>query len=172
MELLTIIERVLKNEPLERIMWFIIIWGAILIFSPDLWPEYVNSKVGIPYFWQVFIFAIAFVTAANTQRFVTMATKALLSSVHNRRAKQKEVKISQKISSLSKDEKDCLAIFIDIGDDFLVFDKDDAIVSSLIDKNIIHDFSKHLNIKHADKCTINPDYYLECVKQFTGRLDD
>ncbi|WP_265498146.1 super-infection exclusion protein B [Providencia rustigianii] len=171
MELLGIIARVLKSESLERVMWFIIVWGVLLIFSPDSWSEGVNSKVGIPHFWQVFIFAIAFVAATNTQRFVTMVAKTLLSSVHNRRSKQKEAKISQVISSLSNDEKECLAIFIDINERFLAFEREDKIALSLIDKNILHDFSRHLNIEHAGEYTINPDYYLECVKQFTGYLD-
>ncbi|MEY0557603.1 super-infection exclusion protein B [Providencia rettgeri] len=168
MELLAIIGRVLKSEPLERVMWFIIVWVTLLMISPDSWGNSFNSKIGIPYVWQVFIFAISFVIAVNTQRLVMMGRDAILGLIQDRKLKNEKIKKYHLISSLSEDEKGYLAMFIDTGKEFLGGERNDPVINSLLDKDILHDSSKHLSMRYANEFIINPDYYSECVRQFTG----
>ncbi|MCW2255761.1 superinfection exclusion B family protein [Providencia alcalifaciens] len=171
MELLAIIGRVLKSEPLERVMWFIIVWVSLLMISPDSWGASFNSKIGIPYVWQVFIFAISFVIAVNTQRLVMMGRDSIIGVIRDRKLKNEKIKISQLISNLSKGEKGYIAMIIDIGGGYVGGNRSDPVIKSLLDNNIIHDYSKHLNMRHMNSYIINPYYYSECVNQFTGYFD-
>ncbi|MDR5611356.1 MULTISPECIES: super-infection exclusion protein B [unclassified Arsenophonus] len=172
MELLAIIGRVINSEPLERVMWFVIIWVSLLMLSPESWGQSVNAKIGIPHVWHVFVFALSFVLALNTQRVVKLFRMELALIIDNRKLANHKNKIAFQIANLSYEEKTYLAMFVDTRKKFLGGNRGDLIINSLIEKNIIYDVTKHLSTRYSDYFTINPEYFHECAKQLTCFFDE
>lgn len=96
MDPLVILGRVFSNEPLERTMYMIVIWVALLVLSPDSWSAYVNEKTGIPHVWHLLIFALAFLLAINIQK----ASRFALNSYHSRRRKRERIARDNKIRTV------------------------------------------------------------------------
>lgn len=67
-DILGLLSKLFSNEPLERLMFMVLIFALALIFIPDSVHHLVNEKVGIPYAYQIVIFAASFVLAVNIQR--------------------------------------------------------------------------------------------------------
>lgn len=96
MDPLVILGRVFSNEPLERTMYMIVIWVALLVLSPDSWAAYIDEKTGIPHVWHLLIFALAFLLAINIQK----ASKVALNSYHARRRKRERRARDNKIRTV------------------------------------------------------------------------
>ncbi|WP_412097369.1 super-infection exclusion protein B [Citrobacter freundii] len=96
MDPLVILGRVFSNEPLERTMYMIVIWVALLVLSPDSLATYVDEKTGIPHVWHLLIFALAFLLAINIQK----ASKVALNSYHARRRKRERRARDNKIRTV------------------------------------------------------------------------
>lgn len=96
MDPLVILGRVFSNEPLERTMYMIVIWVALLVLSPDSLAAYVDEKTGIPHVWHLLIFALAFLLAINIQK----ASKVALNSYHARRRKRERRARDNKIRTV------------------------------------------------------------------------
>lgn len=56
MDPLVILGKVFSNEPLERTMYMIVIWVALLVLIPESWAAYIDEKTGIPHVWHLLIF--------------------------------------------------------------------------------------------------------------------
>lgn len=96
MDPLVILGRVFSNEPLERTMYMIVIWVALLVLSPDSLAAYVDEKTGIPHVWHLLIFALAFLLAINIQK----ASKVALNSYRARRRKRERRARDNKIRTV------------------------------------------------------------------------
>lgn len=96
MDPLVILGRVFSNEPLERTMYMIVIWVALLVLNPDSWAAYIDEKTGIPHVWHLLIFALAFLLAINIQK----ASKVALNSYHARRRKRERRARDNKIRTV------------------------------------------------------------------------
>lgn len=163
----------LKNQVSLR---FTMVWLLYLVslwlFLPESFFDFLNAK---PIFGSVnninavlFIIPVSFFLSDITKR-IYLLTFGIINSVKLKSIKRNnQHKISFVISSLSEDEKDYLAMFIDTGKEFLGGKRNDPVINSLLDKDILHDSSKHLSMRHTNEFIINPDYYSECVRQFTG----
>lgn len=110
MDPLVILGRVFSNEPLERTMYMIIIWTSLLMFSPDSWPEYVDTKVGIPHVWHVFIFALSFVAAINAQRLTAVLWKKIKIYKQESSLSERRVHANKVISNLTDAQKMVLCV--------------------------------------------------------------
>lgn len=67
-DFLGLVSKLFSNEPLERLMFMVIIFALALILIPDNVQHIVNEKIGIPYSYQIVMFATSFVLAINLQR--------------------------------------------------------------------------------------------------------
>ncbi|EKN4799054.1 superinfection exclusion B family protein [Yersinia enterocolitica] len=66
--LFTPLLKLFSNEPLERLMYIIIIFGLTLWLIPKDFAFSFNSATGIPWLFQIVVFAFSFVTAISFSR--------------------------------------------------------------------------------------------------------
>ena len=103
-----LLSKLFSNEPLERLMYMIIIFVLILLFMPDSVPEYVQDKISIPYIYPVFVFAFSFVLAINLQRLALFLRKVWRSHRNNTREQKTISHINAVIDSLTAGQKKIL----------------------------------------------------------------
>ena len=96
-----LLSKLFSNEPLERLMYMLIIFVLILLFMPDSVPEYVQDKISIPYIYPVFVFAFSFVLAINLQRLALFLRKVWRSHRNNTREQKTISHINAVIDSLT-----------------------------------------------------------------------
>lgn len=96
MDPLVILGRVFSNEPLERTMYMIVIWVALLVLIPESWAAYVDEKTGIPHVLHLLIFSLAFLLAINIQK----VSKVALNRYHVRRRKRERRARDNKIRTV------------------------------------------------------------------------
>ncbi|MCZ4677246.1 super-infection exclusion protein B [Citrobacter sedlakii] len=68
LDFLTPLLKLFNNEPVERLMYIIIIFGLILWVIPKEFAVSFNAHTGIPWFFQIILFAFSFVVAVSFSR--------------------------------------------------------------------------------------------------------
>lgn len=163
----------LKNQvSLRFAMVWLLYLVALWVLLPESFFEFINAKPIIGSVNNInailSIIPVSFLLSDATKR-VYKLTFGIIEPIKEKAIKREnQNKISSVISNLSEDEKGYLAMFIDTGKEFLGGKRNDPVINSLLDKDILHDSSKHLSMRYANEFIINPDYYSECVRQFTG----
>ncbi|HDM9014481.1 MULTISPECIES: super-infection exclusion protein B [Yersinia] len=103
-----LLSKLFSNEPLERLMYMVIIFIAALFLLPKGYVQLINEKVGIPYACHIFIFAISFVLAVNIQRIFLLCRFKISSYLNERQEKQQTKYIHQVIDSLTEGQRKIL----------------------------------------------------------------
>ncbi|MDU3155797.1 MAG: super-infection exclusion protein B [Hafnia alvei] len=118
-------------------MYMIVIWVALLVLTPVSWPVHVESKVGIPHIWHIFIFALSFSLAINVQRL----SSKLFSAYKNRKKiideRNKLEEIRTVISGLTDEQKVELSVALCDGEKFIVTSQVFPHISELIELGVL-----------------------------------
>ncbi len=108
-DLIGLIGKLFSNEPLERLMYMLIISIAALWFVPDGFVQFFNEKVGIPYAFHILVFAISFVLSINAQRLFGVVRYKIDLFIERRKDQRFIQEINQVIDELSDGQKVILA---------------------------------------------------------------
>ena len=137
MELLALIERVFRNEPLERTMYMIVIWVGFLLLSPENWPAYVDEKIGISHVWHVFVFALSFSIAINTHRLSNLAIARYRRHQLKCRLKKQDQKVRSVIQNLTEEQSMVLCAALNDGEPFVITSKVFPHIEELIELGVL-----------------------------------
>ncbi|QIP56856.1 super-infection exclusion protein B [Hafnia alvei] len=129
--------KLLSNEPLERLMYMLIIFIVMFFFLPDGSAEFINNKVGIPYAFQVFIFAISFVLAINIQRFFAWCRSYYSEWTFKKGERQLEQHVNRIIDSLTENEKRILITALSCGHQVINETRNNPDIKSLIERGVL-----------------------------------
>lgn len=104
-----LIGKLFSNEPLERLMYMLIISIAALWFVPDGFVQSFNEKVGVPYAFHILVFAISFALSINTQRLFSVGRYKISCFIEGRKDQRFIQEINQVIDGFTEAQKDILA---------------------------------------------------------------
>lgn len=159
------------NEPLERVMYAIIIWSVCIWFFPHYWEPEFNEFAGFPYAYQILVFALAFVIALAISRFrVAVYLNYLIL-----RVKFRDKSALKTIRSLSLEQLGLLEKFLKSGDRGFYAPWDNPHANELSRLGIIEPTSSALDPKYIffkicpDYASLMRDYWNPCTKQFDKR---
>lgn len=103
-DFLGLVSKLFSNEPLERLMFMVIIFALALIFTPDNIQHLVNEKIGIPYSYQIVMFAVSFVLAINMQRAYFLSRNILSKRKEAKHQKDLYEYVNQVIDSFNEEQ--------------------------------------------------------------------
>ncbi|HAK9035250.1 TPA: hypothetical protein H2114_002879 [Escherichia coli] len=132
-----LLSKLFSNEPLERLMYMLIIFVLILLLMPDSVPEYVQDKISIPYIYPVFVFAFSFVLAINLQRLALFLRKIWRSHRNNTREQKIISHINAVIDSLTAGQKKILITALSRNYPVIHAVRNDSDIKKLVSANIL-----------------------------------
>ncbi|MBC2612350.1 superinfection exclusion B family protein [Citrobacter braakii] len=109
-DFLGLVSKLFSNEPLERLMFMIIIFALAVIFTPDHIQHVINDKIGIPYSYQIVMFAASFVLAINMQRAFFFARNFLRERKEAKRKKGLYEYVNQVIDSFNEEQMELMRV--------------------------------------------------------------
>jgi hypothetical protein len=171
LNLLSPLIQLFANEPLERLMYTIIIWSACIWFFPHYWEYEFNVFSGFQYAYQISVFSLAFVTALALSRLrVAIYYCYLVSSL-----KFREKSALKKIRSLSLEQLGLLEQFLRSGDTSFFAPWDNPHAGELSRLGIVEPVCSALHPQYIsfkirpDYVSLMRDYWNPCTKQFDKR---
>ena len=137
-DFLGLLSKLFSKEPLERIMFIIILFAVGLVITPENIHAYVERKIGFPYSYQVFMFALAFVIGVNAQR-ICISLKNKLSSHMALRKKFSILKeINEVIDSLNEKQIYLIKSHISTNQKHIYASKGDKDIAELVEYGVLH----------------------------------
>ena len=103
-DFLGLVSKLFNNEPLERLMFMVIIFGLILFFTPDHIQLIVNEKIRIPYSYQIIMFAVSFVLAVNMQRAYLFTKNVMRERKKKKSQRELYAYVNQVIDSFNEEQ--------------------------------------------------------------------
>ncbi|HHW4185047.1 super-infection exclusion protein B [Yersinia kristensenii] len=132
-----LLSKLFSNEPLERLMYMVIIFIAALFLLPKGYAQLVNEKVGIPYACHILIFAISFVLAVNIQRIFLLCRLKISLYLNERQEKQQTKYIHRVIDSLTEGQRKILIIALSRQYPVIHESRQNSDIKTLVDLDVL-----------------------------------
>ncbi|MDI9801736.1 super-infection exclusion protein B [Citrobacter koseri] len=136
-----LILRILGTEPIIKIMYSIVIFFLIMIFSPQAIYDQIQERTSLQWAWGPIFYAIAFVLTDALQRVITatwsMAKELLRVLLLNYLDKKNDESTAQAFLRLSKMEKSVIRIFLQNNSQTAQFSFGDIAIVKLKRKGLI-----------------------------------
>ena len=136
-DFLGLVSKLFSNEPLERLMFMVIIFGLFLFFTPDHVQHIVNEKIGIPYSYQVVMFAVSFVLAINMQRAFFFTRRVLRERKKTKRDRALLSSVNQVIDSFNEEQMELMRVALSRQFRIIHAQRDDKNIAQLVKYKVL-----------------------------------
>lgn len=136
-DFLGLVSKLFNNEPLERLMFMVIIFGLILFFTPEHIQHIVNEKIRIPYSYQIIMFAVSFVLAVNMQRAYLFTKSVLRERKKKKRQKELYAYVNQVIDSFNKEQMELMRVALSRQQRIIHAQRNDKNIAELVKYKVL-----------------------------------
>lgn len=137
-DFLGLLSKLFSKEPLERIMFIIILFAVGLVITPENIHAYVERKIGFPYSYQVFMFALAFVIGVNAQRIYFSLKNKVSTRIEYRKKLLFFREINEIIDSLNEKQMSLIKSYISTNQKYISASKGDNNIAELVEYGVLH----------------------------------
>lgn len=167
--------RLFGNEPLVKIMYSIIVWALVLLVCPAALSEKIQLKSGIPYFYPVVMFAIAFVLVDIAHRAYKIYRQILRHLLEAFRLEAQQnlnnsaiVSMEKVIEGLNPDEREFLAAMVEDGIFDVSLRRGDRLSQSLCEKGILVNTGPSAFDRRQDSLVISEKFQALLYKKLSS----
>lgn len=150
-----LLSKLLSNEPLERLMYMVIIFVSAMLFIPASIQAMVNDKVGIPYAYQIAVFALSFALAVNAQRFFLFMRKAWKGFQAKKEKREVINYVNQVIDSFTDGQTQIIASALSRHYPVITATRNDPDIKSLVDSRVLVPQEGQLLPNENPYCVLN-----------------